>query len=219
MKRDPCDGRKPGGRAYHHGDLANALLSAATELAREGGPQAVVLREAARRVGVSPTAAYRHFGSHTEIVNAVKDRALDVLATTMAAEISAGKPLEDPLEDVLRRLRAMGTGYLRFASGEPGLFRTVFASATANLDAEAEPLEQISEEAFQMLRRTLDEISDLGGLVGVLPYTEIAVWSTIHGLACLLLDGPLGRLPEIERQQAIETTLNFIVTALLQHTP
>ena len=38
---------------YHHGDLRNALIDAATALAREGGPDAVVLREVARRVGVS----------------------------------------------------------------------------------------------------------------------------------------------------------------------
>ena len=48
-------------RAYHHGDLRRALVEAATELAASGGADGVVLREAARRVGVSPSAAYRHF--------------------------------------------------------------------------------------------------------------------------------------------------------------
>ncbi|MBA3704019.1 MAG: TetR family transcriptional regulator, partial [Rubrobacteraceae bacterium] len=46
---------------YRHGDLRRALLEAGTELARGGGPEAVVLREATRRVGVAPSAAYRHF--------------------------------------------------------------------------------------------------------------------------------------------------------------
>ncbi len=36
---------------YHHGDLRRALLEAGLDLAREGGPDAVVLREATRRVG------------------------------------------------------------------------------------------------------------------------------------------------------------------------
>ena len=56
---------------YHHGDLANALAAAAAQLAREGGPDAVVLREAARRVGVSATAAYRHFASHNDLFEEV----------------------------------------------------------------------------------------------------------------------------------------------------
>ena len=65
------------GRAgYHHGDLPNALADAATDLARGGGPEAVVLREAARRVGVSAAAAYRHYVGHCELLQAVKHRAL-----------------------------------------------------------------------------------------------------------------------------------------------
>ncbi|MES2609602.1 MAG: helix-turn-helix domain-containing protein, partial [Pseudomonadota bacterium] len=46
---------------YRHGDLRRALLDAGIELARQGGPDAVVLREATRRAGVAPNAAYRHF--------------------------------------------------------------------------------------------------------------------------------------------------------------
>jgi AcrR family transcriptional regulator len=58
---------------YHHGDLPNALADAATNLARSGGPEAVVLREAARQVGVSAAAAYRHYVGHGELLAAVKD--------------------------------------------------------------------------------------------------------------------------------------------------
>ena len=67
-------------RRYHHGDLANALTAAATELARDGGPEAVVLREAARKVGVSATAAYRHFAGHGDLIHAVKELAQERLA-------------------------------------------------------------------------------------------------------------------------------------------
>ena len=46
---------------YRHGDLRRALIEAGLELARVGGPDAVILREATRRAGVVPNAAYRHF--------------------------------------------------------------------------------------------------------------------------------------------------------------
>jgi AcrR family transcriptional regulator len=79
--------RNRGGRStYHHGDLANSLVGAAVELAREGGPQAIVLREAARRVGVSPTSAYRHFADHQDLIAAVKMRAQRALTDAMAGE-------------------------------------------------------------------------------------------------------------------------------------
>ncbi len=60
---------------YHHGDLRRALLTATFELARAGGPEAVVLREATRRVGVVPNAAYRHFADRPTLLSSVCDAA------------------------------------------------------------------------------------------------------------------------------------------------
>jgi len=57
--------------SYHHGNLRDALLKEAVELGREGGPAAVGIRELARRTGVSPTAAYRHFTDRDDLLRAV----------------------------------------------------------------------------------------------------------------------------------------------------
>ena len=44
--------------SYHHGNLRQALLDHAVDLARAGGPDAVVLRDVQRAAGVSnPVAA------------------------------------------------------------------------------------------------------------------------------------------------------------------
>ena len=80
----------PAARAtYHHGDLRRALLEAGTDLAREGGPDKVVLREATRRAGVSANAAYRHFADRDallgEVVSRAQARAADVISATMDA--------------------------------------------------------------------------------------------------------------------------------------
>ena len=56
--RIPVAPRKGG---YHHGDLRNALLAAALKLVSKHGVEGFSLREAARVVGVSAAAAYRHF--------------------------------------------------------------------------------------------------------------------------------------------------------------
>ncbi len=53
-------------KTFRHGDLRNALLTAGLEMARMGGPNAVILREATRQAGVSPNAAYRHFASQAD---------------------------------------------------------------------------------------------------------------------------------------------------------
>ncbi|HZF58453.1 MAG TPA: TetR/AcrR family transcriptional regulator, partial [Rubrobacter sp.] len=123
---------------YRHGDLRRALLEAGTELARGGGPDAVVLREATRRAGVAPSAAYRHFADRRALLDAVCSAAQAALAIAMEEKLDGLPNGGDPAEAARARLRAVGAGYLRFAQAEPGLFRTAF-SASDNLRSAASP--------------------------------------------------------------------------------
>src|SRR6516225_5798354 len=117
------------GRAsYHHGDLPNALADAATELARSGGPEAVVLREAARRVGVSAAAAYRHFASHCELLQEVRHRAVAALGDALQVGLDGGEPLPSAGDEAVRRFRNLGSAYIGFALANPGLFHAAFVN-------------------------------------------------------------------------------------------
>ncbi|MDZ4359203.1 MAG: TetR family transcriptional regulator, partial [Variovorax sp.] len=104
----------PARSTYRHGDLRRALLDAGIELARDGGPNAVVLREATRRVGVVPNAAYRHFASRHDLLLAVRAAALSEAAKAMEGELAV-LPCDQPPADFARaQVRAIGTAYLRF---------------------------------------------------------------------------------------------------------
>jgi len=201
--------------SYHHGDLANALTAAAIQLAREGGPDAIVLREAARKVGVSATAAYRHFTGHGDLMHAVQHRAMDELAAGLAAELATSGEEADPRADAMRRLRALGLGYLRFALTEPGLFRTAFCrphpdKATDACDAEVE-----TTGPYQMLVDCIDRFVDAGLLAPERrPWAEYFAWSSVHGLAMLLLDGPLRHCPPPERDRIIDRVLDGVAAGL-----
>src|SRR3954465_5697017 len=70
------------------GTVRSALLGAGLELARSGGPDAVVLREGTRRVGVVPNAAYRHFPDRDALPAGVRDEAVAELAGRMAARMN-----------------------------------------------------------------------------------------------------------------------------------
>jgi AcrR family transcriptional regulator len=191
--------------AYHHGDLANALVQAGVELAREGGPEAIVLREAARRVGVSATSAYRHFADHEDMIAAVKARAQRALADAMMAE---PVPVhQDAKKQALARLRALGRGYLRFAQAEPGLYRAAF-----NKDAPSTG----TSEPFALLADALDGLLASGAIPAARRTgAEIPVWAAVHGLAQLLIgSGSLGRLSKAKRAAEIDRTLDFIARGL-----
>src|SRR5258708_20008972 len=70
------------------GAVRDGLIAAGLELARTGGPDAVVLREATQIVGVVPNAAYRHFAHRDELLAAVSTAAMPELAPPMPAGLS-----------------------------------------------------------------------------------------------------------------------------------
>ncbi|SDO77053.1 DNA-binding transcriptional regulator, AcrR family [Nakamurella panacisegetis] len=193
-------------RGYHHGHLAEALLDAGVELARIGGPDAVVLRGAARRVGVSATAAYRHFDGQTALVTAVKLRALEELATQMQA---AGRKV--PASDPVARLEAIGRAYLNFALTESGLFRTFCIGLPMMEDIEL----TTDVRAFGLLTEILQEMESAGLLDPTMAAgAPVSAWAAVHGLAILCLDGPLSHLPEPELELIFQTTLRMVLGGL-----
>ena len=192
--------------SYHHGDLANALVDAATGLARRSGPQAIVIREAARIVGVSVSSAYRHFADHRDLAAAVKLRAQHELTAAMRAE--SVEMRDDPAARAVARLNALGRGYLHFARTEPGLFHTAFDANTPRADA---------SQSFGLLAEALDGMVSSGAMPPARrPGAETAVWATVHGLAELLIDGgPLSRLDDAAAEAEIGNALDFINRALV----
>lgn len=179
----------PGKKPYHHGALHSALIEASIALAREGGPDRVILREAARAAGVSHSAAYRHFTDREALLAEVSSFARNELAEKMRRRINRTK-------DPRRRLRAVGTAYIDFALTEPGLFRTAFTSHPSTSRDTDDDRATGREDPYEVLGQVLDEAQAAGALdPRRRPGAEIATWSAVHGLAGLLLDGPLPTSP------------------------
>jgi AcrR family transcriptional regulator len=209
-----------GKKGYHHGALRSALVQASIALAREGGPDRVFLREAARAAGVSHSAAYRHFADRDALLAEVARFARNELAEEMRRQVNRTR-------DPRRRLRAVGAAYIDFALTEPGLFRTAFTSHPATSggsegDGATEPEDPSDRtaiaEPYDVLGQALDEVQAAGLLdprrrAGA----EIAAWSAVHGIANLLLDGPLSAdaaTVKFSRGQV----LDLIERGLLNHT-
>jgi AcrR family transcriptional regulator len=198
-------------RRRPRGAVRDGLVAAGLELARTGGPDAVVLREATRMVGVVPNAAYRHFADRDELLAAVCAAAMRELATRMAAGVARVRGQQGDAAAALRRLRAIGTAYLEFAQEEPGLFATAFAVPQQH--AYGAPDGEAGQERTPLghLRAALDELVDAGVLAprrrdGI----EYPIWSAVHGLAVLTGQGPLRDVPDAARQHLEELTLTFI---------
>ena len=182
---------------YHHGDLPNALADAATEMARAGGPDAVILRAAARG----------------ELLYVVRMRALDELADAMSRSLQSVQPQADPAEEAVRRMRALGRAYIDFALTDPGLFRTAFCRPDKPLPDAAERM--ASGGPYALLSGVLDELVRCGVLEeSRRAGAEIPAWAAVHGLATLLIDGPLALLGPQERADAIDRCADFVLNGV-----
>jgi AcrR family transcriptional regulator len=204
----------PRRETYRHGDLRRALLEAGLALAREGGPEAVVLREATRRAGVVPNAAYRHFASRDDLLDAVRDAALAKVAEAIESEIARVDPGLSPPDLARAHLRAVGIGYLDFADAEPGLFRAAFTvtATPTNLEASRGPQ---GLDPFRHLGVALDRMVEAGLLPRERrPGAEILAWSSVHGFAILVNEGPLRRLPTRERRAIAERLVAMVERGL-----
>ena len=203
---------------YRHGDLRHALLHAGVALARAGGPEAVVLREATRQAGVTPNAAYRHFASRQALLHAVRSAALAAVARAMEAELATLPATLTPPERARASVRAVGTGYLRFAQTETGLFRTAFGPSedmAVSAPPDPERAGQGGLNPFQLLGAALDLWVDAGLMPPERrPGAEFLAWSAVHGLAMLVVAGPLGPVIGPQLEQIGQQLLNMVEKGL-----
>ena len=197
-------------RRRPRGAVRDGLVAAGLELARAGGPDAVVLREATRMVGVVPNAAYRHFADRDELLAAVCTAAMRELADRMAAGVARVRGKHGDPAAARRRLGAIGVAYLEFAREEPGLFATAFALPRQHGYDTPDGTGQ-DRTPLGQLRAALDELVDAGVLHqqrrdGI----EYPIWSAVHGLAVLTGQGPLRDIPDATRHHLEELTFTFI---------
>jgi AcrR family transcriptional regulator len=196
--------------------VRDGLIAAGLQLARTAGPDAVVLREATRMVGVVPNAAYRHFANRDELLAAVCAAALHELAERMASGVARVRGKYGDPAAALQRLHAIGAAYLEFAREEPGWFATAFALPEQHAyDAPDEAAGQ-DRTPLGQLRTVLDELVDSGVLSrprrdGI----EYPIWSAVHGLAVLTGQGPLRDVSDATRDHLEELTLTLIGESLV----
>jgi AcrR family transcriptional regulator len=196
---------------YHHGNLRPVLVDTAVELARTTGPDGVVLREVARRAGVSHNAAYRHFDDRAALLSEVSDRAMADLEQAMTTRIEA-VAIDDPVARAVERLRETGRAYVDFAIREPGLFEVAF---TAGLTPD-EHDSTTEAGPYGVLNAVLDELVDVGALTPERRQgADVTCWAVVHGYAELHVHGPLRDVPAEFRDQVLESVLDVVHRGLV----
>jgi AcrR family transcriptional regulator len=171
-------------RSYHHGRLREALLEAAERIIEEEGPEAVTVREAARRAGVSPGAPFRHFASRTALMTGVAERAMRRFLDEIARSEAAVDPSDAPA-----RYAALGHAYLRWATRHPQQFRVLATRRLIDFEG-SESLPRDNDR----IRALMQEIVAGGQARGQIRQADPAVLELMakalsYGLARMYVDG------------------------------
>jgi AcrR family transcriptional regulator len=165
------------------------LLAAAADLIAEHGEiEAVSLRAVARRAGVSPTAVYRHFDDHVELLRDTVDHCWSTFYDQLRA---AYEGTDDPFE----AFREMGDAYVAYAMEHTGQYRVLFSDKVDLGDGDAPG----GLAAFQLLVDVVTRILDTIGDPRDAFFVAVQVHTWIHGIVDLCGSHPDMPWPETEQ--------------------
>lgn len=195
---------------YHHGDLRNALVAAALRRVETQGGEGFSLREAARDVGVSANAAYRHFEDKGALLAAVATVGFEALSAELQRALDAPHPAPSAGASLLK---AVGRAYVAFALARPHLFELMFTDrGTSCLEVEAA---MQGPPPGVLLGRALDVLAAEGGVAPDRRATAaMDTWVLAHGFATLALNGPPALRQDPARGRALEAALDLLLAGL-----
>lgn len=193
-------------KPYHHGNLREEMVRIGVQLAAKGGPEAVGLREIARRAGVSPSAAYRHFPGQDSLLEAVRHTAADALGQSMqdaVSDVAADAPATE-------RVIAAGRGYFEFALNRQMLFLCLASGfELPEEDSQDSPFARLLELVGGLEREASAVVDDAARFDAA-----VSLWSAVHGISVLCTSGALRDLPPPRKRQLLEVTLATAVRGL-----
>jgi AcrR family transcriptional regulator len=199
---------------YHHGDLRNGLIAEGLRLVETTGADGFSLREAARGLGVTANAAYRHFADKSDLLTAIAAHGFGELSGHLQASLAAATEDGAPT-----RMQALGGAYVAFAAARPELFRLMFGPYGL---CQIMRLPQVATgpSAGQILNALLDDMVREGHMSATArDGALLRVWSAIHGFALLALDGLEGLETQPKRDKALQGLMGFILKGLSDQRP
>ena len=193
-------------KPYHHGDLRQECLCAASTLLEESNIASLSLRAVAKKIGVSHAAPYRHFKDKESLLAGIVSQGFDQLSTQLAEAVA--KHPNDPAA----QLQEAGFKYVELALKNPQCTQLMFSDILP-CDDTYPGLKESGDTAFDGLKTIIEEGQHAGVFKqGDIELLALTAWSGIHGLSLLLIGG---NLPEFIPLATDARTLTSAVTTMM----
>jgi AcrR family transcriptional regulator len=169
---------------YHHGNLRAGFIAAGLTLVDERGVYGFSLREASRALGVSPSAAYRHFADKESLLEAIADDGANRMADEMHAAGLRARVGRSGAHAAIAELWAYAETVIAFAVDNGACFRVMSTcKGRHGRDEERSEVAALARQAFEELIRCGAMPADN------LERAMLATWAGTFGLATLITEG------------------------------
>lgn len=168
---------------YHHGDLRISLINSTVEIIDKQGVEAVTMRSLSEWVGVSRTAAYRHFSNKADLLTATATEGFKQFSLALrVARLEYS-------EDEIGRFKLMGQAYVQFAIQHSAYYRLMFSDV--NIE-KTDDFNNVSNSAFTELVEILITLQEAKKIKIESPHMQAKfVWSLMHGFSSLVINNKL----------------------------
>lgn len=189
---------------YHHGDLRQALLSAAADILATQGIDALSLRTLAKATGVTQAAPYSHFRDKDDLLAAVAETGFQRLAIQMAEDATGAASTRDRVEKLM-------VSYIRFAQANKDLFQLMFGREIADMK-KYPTLAMTAGKSYALISAALSKRQSTSEDTRFL---TVSIWSLCQGLTTLIIENRLK--PEQFGTETIEDFVSRTVGVFASH--
>ncbi len=193
-------------KAYHHGDLKNALIEAGADILSRDGVSGLSLRKVAQKAGVSHTAPYAHFTDKQALIAAISTDGFRRLyeAIAAAAQQYAGDPARQLIEGAW--------AYVQFAVSDTDHFKITLSGAVEK-EKDYPAFVAMSQRSFALVMQIVEACQQARVLKpGPSDLIAVGVWSLIHGFVSLIVEDQISHtlLDRYSLRDLLILTLNQI---------
>lgn len=193
--------------AHHHGNLKEALVSYTLSAADEGALSELSVRKAARDLGVSPGAAYRHFPDKDALMRTVAARGFDALADAFEKAVPF-KSSAKTADEARARFVRLAMAYTEFAQTRTELWRLMFGPLGLAANSQTD-----RPSTYDWLAKCLGDLVEFDLIVKPQAEHQFFAWSAIHGLSDLQNSPAIGDQPN---RTSVERQCALIISALAE---
>lgn len=211
MKAATKKKKKVASKSYHHGNLRDALITAAAQLISDNGSEEFTMLEAAELAGVSNAAPYRHFQDKEDLLRAVSELGfldLDIQMREIAVQYEYGSQA---------CIVELGKGYIRFVASRPAFFNLMWGEKDYSaFEDVAEAHREMRVSGLWLLVNQIDAWCERNNVQDVEPL-DIALkfWAMAIGISHLVINHHLERFVEdVDPYEILSTSADAILRGL-----